>query len=144
MRRDPQNARRFNDRITLTRTEAVWDEMSHASIGQPVAVLEVYAQVRQMSATKTLMTFQQADVVGIDIEMRRPAVAFDGITWRGHEIHFPTPEDVGDRGRFLRISGWYQVDNPVQEDPYVEEEVTEEPDPSVDPGEGGSAAEEEG
>lgn len=144
MRRDPQNARRFNDRITLTRTEAVWDEMSHASIGQPVAVLEVYAQVRQMSATKTMMTFQQADVVGVDIEMRKPAVAFDGITWRGHEIHFPTPEDVGDRGRFLRISGWYQVDNPIQEDPYVEEDVTEEPDPSVDPGEGGSTAEEEG
>ena len=148
MRRDPQNARRFNDRITLTRTEAVWDEMSHASIGQPVAVLEVYAQVRQMSATKTMMTFQQADVVGVDIEMRRPAVAFDGITWRGHEIHFPTPEDVGDRGRFLRISGWYQADNPVQADPYTEADPGEEPDPGVDPGvdpgEGGSAAEEEG
>ena len=144
MRRDPQNGRRFNDRIQLTKTVATIDPMSHAAMGEPQVVLEVYAQVRQMSATKTMMTFQQADVVGVDIEMRRPAVAFDGITWRGHEIHFPTPEDVGDRGRFLRISGWYQADNPVQEDPYVEEEVTEEPDPGVDPDEGGSAAEEEG
>lgn len=113
MRRDPQNARRFNDRITLTRTVATVDSMSHASIGEPQAVLEVYAQVRQMSATKTMLTFQQADVVGVDLEFRKPDVVFDGIIWRGHEIHFPTPEDVGDRGRILRVSGWYQIDNPV-------------------------------
>lgn len=120
MRRDPQNARRFNDRITLTRTEAVWDEMSHASIGQPVAVLEVYAQVRQMSATKTMMTFQQADVVGVDLEFRLPdpeRYPFNGITWKGHEIHFPTPEVLDNRGRIVRVSGWYQSDNPVQENP---------------------------
>ena len=112
MRRDPRNARRFNDRIALTKTTTTVDAMSHASIGSPVVVLEVFAQVRQMSATKTMLTFQQADVVGVDIELRKPAVDFDGITWRGHEIHFPTPEDVDDRGRYLRISGWYQVDNP--------------------------------
>ena len=112
MRREPQNARRFNDRITLTRTTATDDDFGHASISAPVPVLEVYAQVRQMSATKTMMTFQQADVVGVDLEFRKPAVQFDGITWRGHEIHFPTPEDVDNRGRYLRVSGWYQKDNP--------------------------------
>lgn len=122
MRRDPQTARRFNDRITLTRSVATVDSMSHASIGVPVPVLEVYAQVRQMSATKTMLTFQQADVVGVDIEMRKPDVVFDGVLWRGHEIHFPTPEDVDNRGRYIRISGWYQVDNPVQEDPEPESE----------------------
>lgn len=120
MRREPQNARRFNDRITLTRSVATVDSMSHASIGDPVAVLEVYAQVRQMSATKTMMTFQQADVVGVDIEFRKPEVDFDGITWRGHEIHFPQPEDLDNRGRYLRVSGWYQVDNPVQATPEPE------------------------
>ena len=112
MRREPQNARRYNDRITLTRTAATVDGFSHASVSEPVPVLEVHAQVRQMSATKTMMTFQQADVVGVDLEFRRPAVAFDGITWRGHDIHFPTPEDVDDRGRIIRVSGWYQADNP--------------------------------
>lgn len=117
MRRNPQTARRFNDRVLLTKTVATVDSMSHASIGEPVAVLEVYAQVRQMSATKTMLTFQQADVVGVDIEMRKPDVDFDGIYWRGHEIHFPTPEDVDNRGRYLRISGWYQADNPIQEEP---------------------------
>lgn len=113
MRRDPQNARRFNDRITLTRSSATEDGFGHADVSAPAPVLEVYARVRQMSATKTMLTFQQADVVGVDLEFRKPAVVFDGIIWRGHEIHFPTPEDVGDRGRILRVSGWYQQDNPV-------------------------------
>lgn len=116
MRRDPQNARRFNDRVILTKAVATVDSMSHAAMGTPRIVLEAYAQVRQMSATKTMLTFQQADVVGVDIEMRKPAVDFDGIIWRGHEIHFPTPEDVNNRGRYLRVSGWYQADNPVQEE----------------------------
>ena len=45
MRRDPQNARRFNDRIQLTKTVATIDPMSHAAMGEPQVVLEVYAQV---------------------------------------------------------------------------------------------------
>jgi len=112
MRREPQNARRYNERITLTRTVTTVDGFSHMSVGEPAPVLEVYAQVRQMSATKTMMTFQQADVVGIDLEFRKPAVPFDGIIWRGHDIHFPTPEEVDERGRIIRVSGWYQIDNP--------------------------------
>lgn len=112
MRRDSQGARRFNDKILLTRTHSEKDEFGHLSISRPKPVLEVYAQVRQMSATKTMLTFQQADVVGVDLEFRKPCVKFDGIVWRGHDIHFPTPEDVDNRGRYLRVSGWYQVDDP--------------------------------
>ena len=112
MRRDPQNARRFNDLIQLTKSTVTIDSMSHASIGEQEVVCEAYAQVRQMSATKTMLTFQQADVIGVDLEFRKPAVEFDGIIWRGHDIHFSQPEDVDNRGRFLRVSGWYQVDNP--------------------------------
>lgn len=123
MRRDPQNARRFNDRVILTKTVATVDSMSHAAMGTPRIVLEAYAQVRQMSATKTMLTFQQADVVGVDLEMRKPAVDFDGLIWRGHEVHFPTPEDVDNRGRYIRISGWYQSDDPIQEEPGPEEEI---------------------
>ena len=112
MRRESTGARRFNDRITLTRTSAVVDAFGHVGVSSPVPVLDVYARVRQMSATKTMLTFQQADVVGVDLEFRAPAVEFDGITWRGHDIHFPTPENVDNRGRYLRVSGWYQADNP--------------------------------
>ena len=31
----------------------------------------------------------------------------------GHAVHFAQPEDVDGRGRILRISGWYQTDNPT-------------------------------
>lgn len=105
--------RRCNALVTLTRTTPVVDDYGHANIGEPVKVMDVYAEVRQMSATKTMMTFQQADVVGVDVWLRKPEAEFDGIIWRGNVIHFPTAEDVDNRGRWLHIAGWYQTDNPT-------------------------------
>ena len=109
-----KGARRYNDRVTLVRYPIEEDEFGHAKYGTAVKVLDVFAEVRQMSATKTMLTFQQADVVGVDIEFRLPGPGktFNGAVWRGHEIHFPTPEILEDRGRAVRVSGWYQVDNP--------------------------------
>ena len=113
MLRTSKGARRYNDRITLTRSTTVTeDAFGHAKIGEPEDVLTVYAEVRQMSATKTMLTFQQADVVGVDLEFRNPLVEFDGITWHGREIHFPTPEILDNRGRIVRVSGWSEKDNP--------------------------------
>ena len=112
MLRQAQGARRYNERVMLTHANAVRDDFGHASFAEPVDVLEVYASVRQMSASKTMMTFQQADAVGVDIELRNPHVAFNGLRYRGHAVHFAQPEDVDGRGRILRISGWYQTDNP--------------------------------
>lgn len=111
--REPQGARRYNDTITLTMAQVSRDDFGHASLAEPVDVLTCRAYVRQMSATKTMMTFQQADAVGLDIELRRPAVEFNGIRWRGHEVHFAQPEDVDNRGRIIRIAGWYQQDDPA-------------------------------
>ena len=113
MLRNAQGARRYNERVMLTQAEAVRDDFGHASFAEPVDVLEVYAYVRQMSASKTMMTFQQADAVGLDIELRNPHVAFNGLRYRGHDVHFAQPEDVDGRRRILRISGWYQTDNPT-------------------------------
>lgn len=96
----------------LTYSPTMVDDYGHSSLGKPQDVLEVYAYVRQMSATKTMMTFQQADAVGLDIEFRTPAVEFNGLRYRGHDVFFAIPEDVDGRGRILHISGWYQTDNP--------------------------------
>ena len=125
--RNPRGARRYNDLVQLTRSEATVDEFGHASFGTPTVVKSLYAEVRQMSSTKTMLTFQQADVVGVDIEFRLPmGVYFNGILWRGHEIHFPMPEVLGNRGRIVRVSGWYQVDDPFQA-------VPPPPDPEPEP-----------
>ena len=107
--RDSQGARRYNTHIVLTYSERVVDEFGHASYTDAVDVAEVYAAVSRMNATKTMMTFQQADVVGLDIELRAPGVEFNGIRYGGHDVHFAEPEPVK-RGRLLRISGWYQED----------------------------------
>ena len=64
-----------------------------------------------MSAAKTMATFQQMDVVGLDIELRNPSIRFNGIRYRGHEVYFSAPKELN-RGRTLQISGYYQTDNP--------------------------------
>lgn len=107
--RESQGARRYNTPIVLTRSERVVDEFGHASYTEPEKVASVYASVVRMSAVKTVMTFQQADVVGLEIELRSPGVEFNGIRYNGHDVHFsePMPQD---RGRILRVTGWYQED----------------------------------
>ena len=107
--REAKGARRYNTLITLTYTEKVTDDFGHASYDAPMDIADVYASVVRMSATKTMMTFQQADVVGLEIELREPNVAFNGLRYDGHDVHFSEPEPI-ERGRILRISGWYQVD----------------------------------
>lgn len=112
MLRQTRNARRLNDRITLAKSAVTVDDFGHPSVGEPVPVLKVYAYVRQMSATKTMLTFQQADIVGVEIEFRAVDVDFNVILWRGHQLHFSQPEVIDNRGRYLRITGWYNLDNP--------------------------------
>ena len=107
--RQAQGARRYNTLVTLTYAEKVTDDFGHASYDAPMDIADVYASVVRMSATKTMMTFQQADVVGLEIELRETNVAFNGLRYDGHDVHFSEPETI-ERGRILRISGWYQVD----------------------------------
>jgi len=109
MMREGKGARRYNSLVTLTYSEKVVDEYGHASYDDPVDMADVYASVSRMSTQKTLMTFQQADVVGLEIELREPNVAFNGLRYEGHDVHFSEPEPM-ERRRILRIQGWYQVD----------------------------------
>lgn len=107
--REARGARRYNTLVTLTYADAIVDEFGHKSYDLPVDMADVYASVVRMSASKTLLTFQQADIIGLEIELREPNVAFNGLRYDGHDVHFSEPEPV-ERGRILRISGWYQVD----------------------------------
>ena len=109
MLREARGARRFNTLVTLTYSEKVVDDYGHASYADAVDIADVYASVSRMSASKTLMTFQQADVVGLEIELREPNVVFNGLRYDGQDVHFSEPETM-ERGRILRIQGWYQVD----------------------------------
>ena len=107
--RGGEGARRYNTPVVLTYSDRVVDDFGHTSYVDPVDMATVYARVTMMSATKTMMTFQQANVVGLEIEMREPNVAFNGMRYEGHDVHFSEPVPV-ERGRILRINGWYQVD----------------------------------
>ena len=109
MMREAKGARRYNTLITLTYTEKVTDDFGHASYDAPMDVADVYASVVRMSASKTMMTFQMADVIGLEIELREPNVVFNGLRYKGHQVNLNVPSSI-ERGRILRLSGWYQVD----------------------------------
>lgn len=115
--RQPYGARRYNKLVTLTLAKIRPDEFGHAAISKAEDVLQVYAYVRQMSAQKALVTFQQVDVIGLEIEFRKPSVEFNGLRYEGHDVQFAHPEDDG---RIVRISGYYQQDSPNPFDNYTE------------------------
>ena len=108
-------SRRFRHRMTLIWRAVVYDEFGHESFSEPKEVITVYGSARQMSATKTMMTFQQADVIGVTLEFRAVREYFNGVIWNGHEIHFAAVDPVDDRGRYVRVVGWYKTDNTMTE-----------------------------
>lgn len=112
MLRQTRNARRFNQQITLAKANVTEDDFGHASVDTPMPVLKVYACVRQMSATKTMLTFQQADIIGLDIEFRSVNVEYNCVIWQGHVLHFSQPESIDMRGWLTHLTAWYHVDNP--------------------------------
>ena len=40
-------------------------------------------------------------------------MTYNGLRWHGHDVNFSAPERLDNRGRFVRIQGWYQEDNPL-------------------------------
>lgn len=113
MLRTSRLARRYTQPVELLYATPEVDDYGHVSLGNPTSVANAFAHVEQMSATKTMMTFQQADIVGVEIEMRWTDKLFNRIRWNGHDIVFSHPENVGERNRILRISGYYQIQNPL-------------------------------
>lgn len=103
-------SRQLTSPVMLTRRTSVEDAFAHQHLSEPEDVLEVYADVKQMSEHKTLLTYQLADVVGVDIWIRATEVVFDGCRWRDHVITISSIEDVDNRGRWLHITGYYSKD----------------------------------
>lgn len=102
--------RRFRELVSLYMSESKVDEYGHRAQADPVLVGYAYAKITRMSATRQAMVFEQADIIGLDIEMRKPAVKFNIIGWHGHSVVFEAPEDIDNRGLFMRFSGYYQED----------------------------------
>lgn len=108
-----RNARQYNEQIKLVKYTDTVDAYGRSKSTAPTVVAIVPARVRQMSASKAALTFQPANIVGLDFEMRATVHVFDAVEWRGHAVSITAPEDVDGRGRVVRFSGFYQKDKPV-------------------------------
>lgn len=114
MIQEARGFRQYNEPLTLTFAEVTVDEYGHRAVGEPVDVLTVFASVRRMSATKTMLTFQQADIVALEIEFHspNPVMRWNGMRWNGHQLAFSCPDNTGLHGRLTKVQAYYQLDNP--------------------------------
>lgn len=108
----------FTDSVTLEYARTTNDEFGHKNVSNYTNVVTLDARVEQMSASKSMMVYQQADIVGVDIWFLNPEQEFNTMTWRDaqgtqHRIHFSQPEFADRWGKVLHITGYYQIDNPL-------------------------------
>lgn len=115
MLREPGILRRFNERIELVKLEASVDDYGMPQVGDPSHVLTVFASVRKISDYKTLLTYQQANVCGLEIMFVTPALRdYNAIMWRGLHVTIASSEDIDNRGMITRVTGYYQTDTPAR------------------------------
>lgn len=101
----------YHERLTLTYAPVRTSDLGAAVVGAVVERTEVWASVRRMSATKAMMTFQQADIVGLDIEMRQHGIMYNGIEWEGRKLNYAAPDTTDPRR--IKIQAYYQADDPA-------------------------------
>lgn len=103
--------RRFTEQVTLTYATATTDDYGHKSYGSATNVQTIWASVQRISADKMMMTAEQADIVSLSIEFRNPiGLVWNGLTWDNHKIEITATENVNNRNRIVRCTGWYQED----------------------------------
>lgn len=101
----------YHDRITLTYAAVTTSALGAPILGTPSVVAEVWANVRRMSAYKAMMTFQQADVIGLEIEMRQHGLNYNGMRWEGHTLAYGNPDTTDPR--VIKVNAYYQIDDPA-------------------------------
>jgi len=113
MLRSAKGSRRYNTPVVLAFESVTVGDYGDRATGTITDVLKVYASVERMSATRSMETYQSADVIGVDIEFRTvPGIRFNVIKWDGHILRFADPE-TRQREGVTRVNGWYQIDNPT-------------------------------
>lgn len=101
----------FTDWITIGTQGESFDSFGHLSPNGARSTTRIPARVEQMSASKSMMVYQQADIVGVEIWFGTLTSDFNIIEWEGHRIHFSQPDKADKWGRITHIVGYYQIDN---------------------------------
>jgi len=103
----------YRDKIILTYAPVSVSNLGAAVKGTVQNSYACWASVRRMSATKAMMTFQAADIVGVDVEFRNPQVGWNGMLWNGHALNYAAPDYVDNRSRIVKVQAYYQIDDPA-------------------------------
>jgi len=98
-------SRTYNRLVKLYSAVSSNDEYGEQNIATPVFRQSVMASVRNLSASRTMVQYQSADVEAYEILVRYVPYRISHVEFNGLMIGIDSIEDVRMRGRELRLTG---------------------------------------
>lgn len=96
-------ARAYREEVTIITQTSVTDEYGMQSLTTGVETITVPASVEMLSGYAKTNFYQTAEIEAYEVRMRFVPYKFEQLTWRGETLSVDSVEDVGMRGRELRV-----------------------------------------
>lgn len=96
-------ARALRETVCLVRRDIAEDDYGVQAVRETVCLGPFPASVQMLSGMVKMNHYQTAEIEAYEVRLRFVPGRFEAIVWRGAELSVDSIEDVGMRGRWLRI-----------------------------------------
>lgn len=96
-------ARAYRETVTIIRQDSATDEFGVQALSSPDATIVVPASVQMLSAYMKTSYYQTAEIEAYEVRMRFIPCKISRLVWNGVTLTADSVEDVGMRGRELKI-----------------------------------------
>ena len=96
-------ARALRETVRLVRRDIKEDDYGMQSAGEDVCLGPFPASVQMLSGMVKMNHYQTAEIEAYEVRLRYVPGRFEKILWRDTEFSVDSIEDIGMRGRWLRV-----------------------------------------
>ena len=96
-------ARALRETVRLVRRDIKEDDYGVQAAGEDVCLGPFPASVQMLSGMVKLNHYQSAEIEAYEVRLRYFPGRFEKILWRDAELSVDSIEDIGMRGRWLRV-----------------------------------------
>jgi hypothetical protein len=96
-------ARALRETVRLVRRDIKEDDYGVQGAGEDVCLGPFPASVQMLSGMVKMNHYQTAEIEAYEVRLRYVPGRFEKIVWRDAELSVDSIEDVGMRGRWLRV-----------------------------------------
>lgn len=97
------SARALRETVRLVRRDIKEDEYGVQAAGEDVCLGPFPASVQMLSGMVKMNHYQTAEIEAYEVRLRYVPGRFEKIVWRDTELSVDSIEDIGMRGRWLRV-----------------------------------------